>query len=381
MSRRNSCGWPNVLPRLFIVLIGCLASALVGVHAAPTSVAGANESRVVLDEDILWATSRKETDRILERLKRAGLNVYVPCVWHGRGTYYPSPVAAIDRMLTGRIANGDDPLAYLIQRAHELGIQVHPWFTVVRREGGFYPQWRAEGTHEDAFDVHNPAFREFVVKLMLDVVRRYPVDGINLDYIRSMGICQSKTCKDQYKASTGRNLDQDVLLRHLPLHPGSDSLAKWNADAVASIVRDVSTAAKALRAGVIVSVDAHPLHPDLILQGQDSIDWANRGWVDVIFNMDYAQAANVDLMGRIRNEVKDVRQVVLLTSFFDIQGGRVVPRPPDMVAGYVALSRQLWPGSGIAFYHFKQLTDGQIDALRAGPFALEAQPLWHGASH
>jgi uncharacterized lipoprotein YddW (UPF0748 family) len=333
------------------------------------------ESRVLFDEDMAWATSRDATDRILDRVKRAGFNVYVPCIWHGHGTYYPSPVAPADPALQGRIASGDDPLAYLLDQAHRIGIQVTPWFTVVRREGGLFPQWRSEGTNESAFNVHDPGFRRFAVDLMMDVVRRYAIDGINLDYIRSMGICRSEGCKADYAARFGRDLERDLWLRKLPL-PARDSIATWNAEDVTAIVREFAETAKAFKPSLVISVDAHPLHPDLTIQGQDAIEWANRAWVDVIYNMDYGKEVDLDRMRRTRAALKDPNRVILLTALFDLVNKTVVPRRPDMIAGYVTLTRRLWPGSGIAFYHFKQLTDAQLDALREGPFMRPAVPEW-----
>lgn len=181
---------------------------------------------------------------------------------------------------------------------------------------------------------------------------------------------------------SGRNLEEDLLLGSLPLHPGAAAIEKWNADAVTSIVRDVAIAAKKIRPTLIISVDAHPLNSGLKQrEGQDSIEWANRGWVDVIFNMDYAKDLNIDVMSRARNALKDPRRVVLLSSLFDFNGDTVVSRPPAMVAGHVALSRRLWPDSGIAFYHFKQLTDGQLDALRTGQFTQDLPPRWLGVAN
>ncbi len=363
------------------VLMGLLVVAMVITFASTAQASQPGngqetENRVLFDEDMAWATSKEATDRILARVKEAGFNVYVPCVWHGRGTYYPSAVAPADPALKGRIASGEDPLEYLVEQAHRLGIQVMPWFTVVRREGGLFPHWRSEGTNESAFNVHDPAFRRFVVDLMTDVVRRYPIDGINLDYIRSMGICRSDGCKADYASRFGRDLDRDVAMRKVPFHPGAASIATWNAEAVTAIVRAFAQAAKALRPELVISVDAHPLHPDLTIQGQDAIEWVNQRWVDVIYNMDYRKEVDLERMRKTRAALKEPERVILLAALFDLEDKRVTPRRPDEVVGYVALTRRLWPGSGIAFYHFKQLTDAQMKALREGPFLRPAMPRW-----
>src|SRR3569623_1087438 len=52
------------------------------------------ESRVIFDEDMHWANSAAEADAILQRIKDAGYNVYVPCIYHGGGSWHPTPQLA-----------------------------------------------------------------------------------------------------------------------------------------------------------------------------------------------------------------------------------------------------------------------------------------------
>ncbi|MCM2358182.1 MAG: family 10 glycosylhydrolase [Geobacteraceae bacterium] len=355
------------------------------------------ERRVMFDEDIRWATSQEETDRIIDRLKAGGFNVYVPCVWHGRGSAYPTKLAHPDSRLEKLLKTGHDPLAYLIRKAHAAGIEVHPWFTVVRREDGRYPRYFDGGTPENAFDVHNREFRDFVVALMVDVAARYPVDGINLDYLRSMGFCSCDRCVEEYRGKFGRSLREDVARCNLP-GKGRDSLKEWNLEAVADIVRRFSARAKEIRPSLIVSVDAHPHNGDWLLQGQDSVGWQRSGWVDTVFAMDYRKKIDVEAMNRARAAFADPEAMTVLLSTYDLADRELVPRherswvtdyigdkavlarDPALLSGYVRLARRLWPGSGIAFYHYKRATDAQIRALKADVFREPALPCRTGDS-
>jgi uncharacterized lipoprotein YddW (UPF0748 family) len=333
------------------------------------------ERRVLFDEDLEWATSEAATERILSQVLAAGFNVFIPCVWHGEGSAYPTPLVAPDARVAARVAAGSDPLAYLLERAHALGIEVHPWFTVARRESTRMAQYYAAGTPEGAYDVHNPAFRAFIVKLMLDAVRRYPVDGLNLDYIRSMGVCASDACREDYDRRFGRSLRIDLALADVP-GGKRDTLEAWNAQAVGAIVREISAQARSLRPGLAISVDAHPLNRDLLLQGQDSVGWERAGWIDAIFNMDYRKRLDVETAQRAAGRLAVPARMTMLVSTFDLVDGRPVARDPGLLVGYVELARRLWPGSGIAFYHRKQLTDAQAKALRESVFAEAAQASW-----
>ena len=157
-----------------------------------------SENRVIFDPDIMWSTSKKATDTILEKVKAAGFNTYVPYVWHGRGTYFNSKTAHLHDKLTKSLDGSYDPLKYLISKAHSIGIEVHPCIVVTRREDDKYPQYYDHGTPKNAYNVHLPEFRHFIHNLLMEVVSNYDVDGVNLDYIRTMGICYYEFFQNDY---------------------------------------------------------------------------------------------------------------------------------------------------------------------------------------
>src|SRR5215467_6320282 len=84
--------------------------------------------RIIFEEDVLNWTSKETIDDLLSRINRAGFNAFSPIVWHGRGTTWPSQYAEWDSWLTTQSKQSFDPLKYLIDRAHSMGIEVHPWF-------------------------------------------------------------------------------------------------------------------------------------------------------------------------------------------------------------------------------------------------------------
>lgn len=333
------------------------------------------ESRVMFDEDMHWAYSPAHADAILERIKAAGFNVYVPCIYHGGGSWYPTTLLAPDPKLAERLKQQPDPLAYLIEKAHSMGIEVHPWFTVTFRADNFNPQFAGKGTPERAYNVHDPAFRNFIVNLMLDVVRRYNLDGINLDYIRAMGICTSEACKADYTRKTGGNLTVDMMASFA----GGDARARiqrWQDAAVKDIVTRVSIEGRQIKPGLIISVDGHPPSPGAppSLEGRNEIDWIKSGLIHVIYKMDYAR--DIDAVGTdaVRKQLSVPDRLVTLFSNYDQHKGPSYEGP--LVAAYVEYAQRKWPGSGVAFYIYARMSDEQIRALRAGPFKEDARPYW-----
>jgi glycosyl hydrolase family 10/concanavalin A-like lectin/glucanase superfamily protein len=336
------------------------------------------ESRVIFDEDLRWATSREETDRILARVKAAGFNVYVPCVWHGNGTYYPSALAEADPAVASRIAS-EDPLAYLIERAHALGIEIHPWFTVVRRENDRRPHFYDAGTPGGAYDIHRPEFRRYIVDLMADVVQRYDVDGINLDYIRAMGICTSPSCRKDYEQASGSRFWADYALR-VVVGSARARLERWQDDAVRDIVEGFARRAKRLKPHVVISVDGHP-YPSgkpRPLDGRHETRWLNEGLIDIVFVMDYGEVIDDDNHEAVRRELRNPERLVVIFGNYDRLNRRepVIPRRGELIAKYAAYAQRKWPSRAVAFYLYWQMNDEQVSALRNGPFREPAVPSW-----
>jgi uncharacterized lipoprotein YddW (UPF0748 family) len=97
---------------------------------------------------------------------------------------------------------GFDPLGYGIKKCRENGLQVYAWFNVYRVWGGGkpsdpkhvvnqHPEWlnrsfdgktaSGDGVY---LDPGVPEVREYTVKVLADLLSKYDVDGIMLDFVR-----------------------------------------------------------------------------------------------------------------------------------------------------------------------------------------------------
>ena len=329
------------------------------------------ETRAIFDEGTGWM-SKQGADKIIKNIKKAGFNVYVPCVWHGGGTRYPSKIALPEK---GQDFKNFDPLEYLIAKAHENGIQVHPWFTVSLREREFLREYYGSGTPLRAFDLHRPEFQRFIVDLVTDVVKRYKVDGINLDYIRTVGICKCSYCVSEYRKRYKMSIFDDMK-RKGPRGGLESRLQEWQDRAVEAIVREVSGKAKQLKRNIVLSVDGHPI-PGFLppnMEGRQEVRWANVGIVDVIYNMDYEKEPDFEKHELIRKELKDPAKLIMLLGNYDKnQNGKVVPRDPKILMALTTYAQRKWPG-GVGIYLYSQLSTQQINAFASGPFKQTAKP-------
>lgn len=346
----NDGRWPDaqLSRRQFMALTSaCALSAICAKVFAQSNEMIMLESRAILDEGLHWVvkdSSDRTTDRLCERIKRAGFNVFVPNIWHGRGTTWPTTLAPWDDRFPQ--PPGFDPLSHLIETARRYELEVHPWFNVGLRQRNFYPEFTSPVSNE-SFDFHNPAFRDFVVALILDVVNRYPVHGINLDFVRF---------------DTPR--------------PGFESVQEG---AVVDVVRRVSRQAKAINPSIVVSVDAAPWFPEITQYGQNAPKWADEGLVDVIYSMQYQYNPDFEIIRQIQTKMKRPETLVVMVGNYDpyeISTQRVEPRSAKRLCDLIAESRMISTRNGVAVYFYGMLSEEQIELLQKTVFRVPAKPQW-----
>ncbi len=343
------------------------------------------ESRALLDESYGWIT-RKGAQSAVAKMKEAGFNVFIPCIWHGRGARWPSRRTPMETgAAKAMLAEGKDfdGLANLITVCHANGIEVHPWFCVCYGDRRWKPlaPFMEPGTPKGACEAHNPAFRRFIVDLMLEAVQRYDIDGVNLDYIRTMGLSTSKTARDAFRKQFGGDL-LEAMKKPGPNHGPNPEIVRFQNDAIAAIVRTFAVRARALRPRLVISVDGHPRLPDEPpgIQGRDGIAWVRNGWIDVLYSMDYGQRIGWQRYDRLRALLERPEALVVLCGNYErLPNGQVGSRAGWLVAGLIGFCQRKYPGNGVALYWLGSLDEDQARALRSGPFKNPARPYWRRA--
>jgi len=142
---------------------------------------------------------KNEIKNVLDSLKEANFNTVYLQVRARGDLLYPSSAEPFAKSLTGKLGKspGYDPLKYFILQAHKRGIEIHAWWNVYKVYG--------KGTPENTIPKHvvlskpglckyyknewwmdpgNPKTNKYLMKLITEMVSRYDLDGINLDYMR-----------------------------------------------------------------------------------------------------------------------------------------------------------------------------------------------------
>lgn len=331
------------------------------------------ESRMIMDEAPNYLSEGSEA--VLDKIARAGLNVYMPCVWHGRGAIYRSDTSILDLQYAPKFGGTLDPFADLIKAAHARGIEVHGWFTVALRQANIYPEFAEPGTPADAFDLQNPGFRDFIVNEIIGFVKKYDVDGINLDYIRTTGISFSRTASALYFQRFGRDIEE---LRQSPMPPEVETrFLIWQRDAVSDIVRRVREATRRVKPDLVISVSGYPQKkPFLHQEGRNEWLWVENDWVDLVYMMAYAPSPDLTRLNQVRQSSLHPHRFAVLGGNYDSAPGIAVSRPPDLLVRQIDYFLRKYPEGGVGLYLYNQLSEAQVAALRNGPFREPAVPYW-----
>lgn len=364
---------------LLVALWVCVAVVVTGV---PSRAGAADwnrpDRRALFDEAFSWITPGGAR-ALVKRAHDAGFNSIVVCVWHGRGASWPSESLPLDARYLRIREKHPDPFAYLLSEAKSQGLEVHAWFTVALRQADIYPEYYDGVGYTDeirrSFNVHRPQFRALVRQTVDEFLTRYDVDGINLDYIRAMGVCTSDYCVTDYRERTGRDLLVDVEKLHKSREAWA-SISRWNGVAVTDIVKQIREVVDRRKPKAVLSVDSHIGKRTLERQGVDNVAWLNGGLIDVVFDMNYEEQLDLDRLARVREQLNDGRRMVLLIGNYDqslADRRSVWPREARSV-------RALWldalqfgrAGAGAAVYDYSFLSDAQIAMFRE---AAKSQPV------
>ncbi|HEV2327971.1 MAG TPA: family 10 glycosylhydrolase [Verrucomicrobiae bacterium] len=143
------------------------------------------------------AQQKAEMISLLDTAARLKLNTVVFQVRPASDAVYASSIEPWSEYLTGVQGRAPqpyyDPLAFAIEEAHKRGMELHAWFNPFRARGSVlsppasnfigrtHPAWVRKYSDSLWLDPGEPAVRDYVVRVIMDVVRRYDVDGVQFD--------------------------------------------------------------------------------------------------------------------------------------------------------------------------------------------------------
>lgn len=329
----------------------------------------------------MWVTRfdyRTEADilDIVRHCDELGMDTLMFQVRGNATAFYDSAYEPWAEELGGRYP-GFDPLEVALRETRKRGMRLNAWVNLMPAWWGTtpprdpeqlynaHPEWMWYDQHgarqplcERFYVSVNPCLpevRQYLVDVLQDLVTRYNVDGLHLDYVRfpneppgtpaaGLDYPRDEETVERFRARTGSTPDE--------------APAAWDAfraECVTTLVRDIRVMLRVERPLLELSIAVGP-EPDVAREEhfQDVSTWLQQGLVDRVFPMNYTSDPELFLeRAAIWEELADARQVVM--------GIRVDTSPPPQVGSYLRVARQSF--HGYCLFAYQSLFDGPNVAL------------------
>lgn len=231
---------------------------------------------------------------ILESHRSMGINAVFVQIRPAADALYANSLEPWSVWLTGTQGRAPeplwDPLQFMVEEAHKRGMECHAWFnpfrSVVSASSAVaenhisrsQPAWHLAYT--SPFRLLNPGLpevRAYVLSVILDVVRRYDIDGVHFDdYFYP------------YEGTT--NQDAVTFAQH---SRGIGNIADWRRDNVNIFVKAVSDSIRAIKRHVKFGISPFGIWRSGTPQGTSGLDaysviycdalaWLQAGTVDYV---------------------------------------------------------------------------------------------------
>lgn len=232
----------------------------------------------------LSASSQQAQARaILDKLVSLKMNAVILQVRPNADALYRSDIEPWSHWLTGTMGKspGYDPLQYWIEQGHARGIEVHAWFNPFRALSN--TSHSCSSSHISKTKSHitkrygsmlwcdpsHPETRSHALRVILDVVSRYDIDGVHLDDYFYPYPAGGETFKDGKSPAQRRAAVDDFVKR---LYSSVKQAKPW--------VRVGISPFGIWRPGVPTGIEAGlDAYEDI---AADSRKWLVNGWVDYL---------------------------------------------------------------------------------------------------
>lgn len=307
---------------------------------------------------------KQELIDILDKYQKANINTVLLQARVRAATIYPSDIEPWDQCITGFEGRapgyGYDPLGFAVEECHKRGMEIHAWIATIPvgaknslgcrtlMKKGFRIRNFSTGSYLDPAD---PSVAPYLASICGEIVRKYDVDGINLDYIRY---------PDGWPRPSYRDGDTPDQRR----------------SNITAIVRAIHDEVKAVKPWVKMSCSPIGKHADLSRYSsknfnahdrvsQEAQEWMKLGLMDQLYPMQYFRGDNYYpfVADWVENAYK--REIVtgLGTYFLD-------PREGNWTLG--DLTRQMYVSRdlGVGHAHFRSYF---LTANKQGVYDFEKQ--------
>ncbi len=234
------------------------------------------------------STSQQQSQliSILDGLKALGINAVIFQVRDECDALYNSPYEPWSYWLTGQQGKAPspfyDPLQFAVQEAHKRGMEIHAWFNpyrAVNKIGTYtlaanhvavqHPDWIVTYGNIDVLNPGLPQVRDYIAKIISDVVRRYDIDGVHFDdyfYPYPDGI---------------HTFNDSAAFQQYP--NGFSNLSDWRRNNVNLLIKEVDDSIKAIKPYVKFGISPFGIWKNNVPAGITGLSSYNDLYADCMF--------------------------------------------------------------------------------------------------
>ncbi len=245
----------------------------------------------------------------LDTLEMAGINAVIFQVRAEADALYDSHYEPWSRFLTGVQGKAPspkwDPLQFMVEECHKRNMEIHAWINPYRAKTkgtaelsllhpyNSHPEWFVNYGGQLYFDPGLPKSREYICKIVRDIVRRYDIDAIHMDdYFYPYPIAGEDFPDDLSFATYGR---------------GFTDRSEWRRDNVNELVKEIHKTVHKTKPWVKFGISPFGIYRNKAtdpsgsetngLQNYDDLYadvllWVNNGWVDYNIPQIYWEIGN-----------------------------------------------------------------------------------------
>ncbi len=242
------------------------------------------------------AQQKNELLKILDCAQRLNFNAVIFQARPIGDALYDSKLEPWSYYLTGQMGRAPapyyDPLAFAVAEAHRRGLELHVWFSPYRvgpPTGTFpmsashitktRPEWVRKMGTQLWLDPGEPGVQDYTLRVIMDVVRRYDIDGVHFDDRLGYPEPDPQHRTDFPDGDTYRRLGRGVPKE------------TWRRENVNTIVRRIYQEVKAAKSWVKVGIAPFGIWQNGVpaqIKGEDAYSilytdsrkWLAEGWLD-----------------------------------------------------------------------------------------------------
>lgn len=249
-------------------------------------------------------SSRSDIAKLVDFAKKTRIDRLFVQVYYSNKAWFPSKIADPAPYHECVKSLSEDPMALLIKKSHEAGIEVHAWMNILslgaNKDAPLLKKYGTDILTRNVKDKKSlddykidgqfflepgdPRVREELSGVVEEVLRAYPdLDGVQFDYIRypdtepAYGYTQINIAR--FKKALGVRVidDSSVIWK------------QWKRDQVTELLGILASRARLMRPGIQVSATGCMPYSRASLEAyQDWPAWIERGLVDFVTLMSYS---------------------------------------------------------------------------------------------